>query len=174
MRSREKTVLLRMLAPKTILFMWILLVLFIAIWGMIWENSIPVYTTGTGILHEGNPSTTLNQKGMVAIVFVPSQRPLALHSGQSTQLQIGMGTQEVMFTGQIERILPGIASPQNLRKSYELSGVEALLVTQPSIVVIVRVTSPASVASTYAGSTVKAQIQTGEQPLLSMLSFSVP
>lgn len=172
-QSQQKTVLLRLLAPRAILFMWILLVLFITVWGMIWENSTPIYAMGTGVLQEENLSNTLNQQRMIAIVFVPVHPSLVLHSGLSTQLQIGMGTQEVMFIGQIERILPGVASPQNLRKSYALSGIEALLVTQPSIVVIVHVTSPAPIASKYAGSTVKAQIQTEEQPLLSML-FGMP
>lgn len=173
MRSQQKTVLLRPLASRTILFMWILLVLFSAVWALLWEHTIPLYTTGSGVLQAENRSNTVNQRGMAAIVFVPAQPAMALQSGLSTQLHISMGTQKVMFTGQIERILPGIASPEHLRNTYALRGVDALLVTQPSIVVIVRVTSPASVAALYAGSSVKAQIQTGEQPLLSLLFRTV-
>ena len=164
--KRERTVLPRLVAPPVFVFFWILFALLLSAGGIAWWDEVPIYTAGSGILLEQPASSLSEAHEMMALIFLPTSRLLPLQRGVSIQLQaekIGPGG-----SGQIERVEPGLTSPQDARKRYMLDGALALLITRPSMVVFVSVQPPLS-SPMYTGSVVSAQIPIGTQRLLTLL-----
>ena len=65
---------------------------------------------------------------------------------------------------------PAIMSPDSTRKQFQLKDANASLVTQPSLILLVRFRTTVS-ARTYAGSSLIAQIEVGSQRILSQLPW---
>lgn len=68
----------------------------------------------------------------------------------------------------ITAVAPVPLSPEQARQHYHLDGASALLVTQPSVVIVVALDTQTP-ASRYAGSIVHAQVQIRRQSLLSFV-----
>ena len=165
-RGREKTVLPRFVAPPVLLCLWLLLGLLLLTTALAWHIQVPLYTRAEGALL---PSPSGNQQAtsaVQAILFVPAAPTLDLRVGASFSGQIVL-TGEA-FVGTIARVQPGVVTPEQARAQYALSGDLALVITGPSVVVLVHI-EPTFPAAAHAGLSVSAQVPVGEQSMLSWL-----
>jgi hypothetical protein len=163
----EKDVVARLISWPIILCLWLLLGALIVAAFFAWYVQVPTYVDGSGIILARGDMLQPEYGNMVAIVFLPPDQSAQIRVGLPVDIQIGSAGMSVQST--IAQVEPGIMSPAAVRQSYHLEGVGALLITQPSIVAIVKLdtTLPATI---YAGSLLTARVETGSQRLLSLLA----
>jgi hypothetical protein len=162
-RSRERDILPRFVAPRAFVFLWILMALLLIATLGAWLAQAPTYVIGSGVIldTQGNSETT-------AVIFLPETSSLHLRVGLPLLMQIGTAGPQLSST--IAAVEPGVMSPEQARKQYALNGDLALVITEPSIAVTVKL-GPAIPAQMYAGSIVGAQVQVGTRRVLSLLPF---
>lgn len=162
---REKDVLPQLVAPPSFLFLWILLGLLMTAGLLAWLAQVPIYMEGSGVILEQQPPSASGQSEAVALIFFPALSASKVRAGLPIQLQIG--STGPSFTGKIDQVEPGIISPSEARKRYMLDNSVSQMLTQPAVVVRVRLgtTIPAHM---YAGSVLSAQVQVGSQRVLSL------
>src|SRR5438067_11520795 len=95
---------------------------------------------------------------IVCFWLLPADQSAHLRVGLPVHVQIGSAGAYVQ--GTIAQVEPGISSPEAARKRYRLDAAGALLITQPSIVLIIRLATTLS-ATAYAGSLCTAKVETG-------------
>lgn len=165
--SRQKEVLPRLISPPVFVFFWLLLALLLVASLAAWLAHVPTYVVAAGVVldrgivqgQQANDETT-------AVVFVPASHASQVHVGQPILLQIGAtGTP---LTYKVERVVPGILSPNEARRRYGLDNTTSPTITGPSMVLMISL-GPAFPAQQYAGSPVSAQLQIGSQRVLSLL-----
>ena len=159
-RNREKDVLLRIIPLPLAVFLWVLLSIFLMAGLFAWNERIPTYTNGTGIVQATKGGNS------VAVVFLPAGPSTSVHVGEPVRVQIG----SLQVQGKVMKIEQAIMSPDSTREHFQLKGNNSYLVTQPSLVALVGFTTlvPATI---YAGSTLSAQIEVGSQRILSQLPW---
>ena len=162
----EKDVVPRLISWPIIVCFWLLLGVFIAAGLLAWYIEVPTYVAGSGIILAQRDRLQPTGGETIAVVFLPPEEAAQVRVGMPVDTQIGAGGVHVQ--GTIAKVEPGIVSPDAARTSYRLDGAGALLMTQPSVVVIIRpdTTLPAAV---YAGSLVMAKVEIGSQRLLALL-----
>jgi hypothetical protein len=157
---QEKDVVLRILPVPAAVFLWVLLgFLFMA--GMFtWNERIPTYVSGSGIVQATSGGDA------VAVIFLPAEQATALHSGMPVQIHVGATGPQVQST--ILEVDQDITSPETARRTYQLEGESSSLVTEPTTVIVARLgaTVPARI---YAGSSLTANVEVGSQRILSIL-----
>lgn len=165
-QRQEKDVLPRLVSPAVFTYFWILLGLLLIAGCVAWWGKVPTYVAGSGVLlaQEG-PSSSKQPQGLV-LIFLPANHPLQLEIGLPVQLRID--ATGLHFSGQIEKIEPGIVSPLEARKHYALNADVAQVITQPSIVLIARIETLLP-ARLYAGSIMSAHVQSGFRSVFSLL-----
>jgi hypothetical protein len=162
----EKDVLPRLVSTPIIVCLWLLLAVFLAAGLFAWYTQVPTYVSGSGvILSEGNTLQT-EYGNMVGVVFLPADQSAQVRVGQPVDIQIG--SEGVHVQSMIAQVEPGVMSPEIIRQRYQLDAGDASLVTQPSVVAIIKLDTVLS-DTTYAGSLLTARIQTGSQRLLALL-----
>ena len=71
MQRREKDILPRSVAPPTILFVWILLVLTLTMTFLAWWTQVPIEVSGNGLLlYPSTLQTSGSHQGMI-LAFLP-------------------------------------------------------------------------------------------------------
>lgn len=164
-RSMEKDVVARLISWPSIICLWALLGALIIAGLFAWFVQVPTYVNGSGIILAKEDTLQPESGKSVALVFLPPDQSMQIRVGLPVNIQIGSAGLSVQST--IAQVGPGIMSPAAIRQRYQLEGVDGLLITQPSIVAIVK---PDTVLpTTYGGSFVTARIETGSQRLLSLL-----
>lgn len=165
-RGLEKDVIPRLISRPIIVCLWLLLGALLAAGIFTWYAQVPTYVSGPGvILAQG--STTPSAYGQTsAIVFLPPDQSAQVKAGQSVDIQVG--TTGILVQSSIAQVTPGIMSPDAARQRYGLEGAGALLITQPSVVAIIKLGSNLP-ATAYAGSLLSVRIETGSQRLLTLL-----
>lgn len=156
-RSREKDVLPRFVAPPTFLGLWIVLSLCLVAGWLAWNIRVPVYLAGSGLVISGETQVVL---------FISADQQRSIHPGEPVQVQLGRSGPLLQRT--ITAVVPTLLSPEKARQDYHLDGALALLVTEPSIAVVVAL-DPSSTLAGYAGSLVSAKVQVGDESLLSFV-----
>jgi hypothetical protein len=164
LRNREKDVLLRILPVPMAVFLWVLLSIFFMAGLFAWNERIPTYTSGTGIVQESTGDNS------IAVVFLPAGPSTTVHVGEPVEVQVGASKQ---VQGKVIGVESDSMSPDSARAHYQLEGSSAYLVTQPSLIVLVKFSTTVS-AKTYAGSSLSAQIEVGSQRILSQLPWIGP
>jgi hypothetical protein len=164
LHRHEKHVLPGFVSPPVFLFLWIIIGLSAVLLSLAWNTRIPVYISGTGMIV---------QRGQypIALLLIPSEQLHSIHRGQPVQLHVGSSDQLANYS--ITSVAPVLLSPDEIRRQYHLDGTLALLVTQPAVVVEVKLDS-ALFTSQYLGSVVKAEVQIGSQKVLSVLPLVGP
>ena len=165
-RSREKAVVPRLISWPIIVCLWLLLGVLIVTGFLAWYVQVPTYVDGSGIILARGDMLQPVYGGMVAVVFLPPDQSAHLRVGLPVDVQ--MGSAGVLVHSTIAQVEPGITSPDAARQRYRLGGVGALLVTQPSIVVIIKLGTTLP-ATSYAGSLLTAKVEIGSQRLLTLL-----
>jgi hypothetical protein len=161
-----KDVVPRLISWPIIVCLWLLLGVFVAAGFLAWYVQVPTYVDGSGIIL-GQEDTLQPADGeAVALVFLPPDQSAHVRVGLPADVQIGAAG--IHVRGPIAKVEPDIMSPETARKRYRLDSAGALLITQPSVVVIIRpdTTLPAAV---YDGSLVTAKVKIGSQRLLALL-----
>lgn len=161
-RNREKDVLLRILPVPMAVFLWVLLSILLMAGILAWNMRIPTYTSGAGIVQPGTGGNS------IGVVFLPAGPTTTVHVGESVQVQIGANSPQIQ--GNVIEVDPDIMSPDSTRKQFQLKGAGSSLVTQPSLILLVRFRTTVP-ARTYAGSSLSAQIEVGSQRILSQLPW---
>lgn len=165
--SRQKEVLPRFISPPVFLLLWLLLALVLFATFAAWLTRVPTYVvTGGVVLDQGRIQWEQASKGAMAVVFVPASHSGQVHVGQPILLQIGSAGTQLLY--RVERVEPGILSPNEARSRYGLDYATSHIISGPSMVLIISL-GPAIPAQQYAGSTVSAQLQVGSQRVLSLL-----
>jgi hypothetical protein len=165
--SRQKEVLPRFISPPVFVLLWLLLALVLFASLAAWLTRVPTYVvTGGVVLDQGAiPGQQASTRAM-AIVFVPASHSAQVHVGQPILLQIGATGTQLRYT--VQRVEPGVLSPNEVRSRYGLDDATSHIITGPSLVLTISL-GPAFPAQQYAGSLVSAQIQIGSQRVLSLL-----
>lgn len=158
MRSRSKEILPRFISPQIFWCLWIVSGLFLILGLIFWNIRIPSYISGLGIV------AAANQGDGQAVIFVPADQLHMVHVGEPVQLSIGSAGPALL--SRVTEVAPTLLAPTQARQRYKLDGTLALLVTQPSALLLVALDARFPVRS-YAGSIVHAQIQIGEHSILS-------
>jgi len=165
-RGREKDVVPRLISWPIIVCFWLLLAVFIAAGFLAWDVQVPTYVDGSGIILAQGEMSQPHYGEMLAALFLSPDQSMRMRVGLPADVQIGSAG--VNVRGTIAKVEPGITSPDAARTRYRLDGADALLITQPSIVVIIRLGTTLP-ATTYAGSLVAAKVEVGSQRLLTLL-----
>jgi hypothetical protein len=163
-RGMEKDVVPRLISWPIIVCLWLLLAVLISAGFLAWYVQVPTYAEGSGIILARGDLPEYG--GMVAVVFLPANQAAHVRVGLPVHVQIGSA--DAYMQGTIAQVEPGISSPEAARKRYRLDAAGALLITQPSIVLIIRLATTLS-ATAYAGSLCTAKVETGSQRLLELL-----
>jgi hypothetical protein len=133
-----------------------------------WLAQAPAYVMGSGVILDAQASMQQGNSETTAVIFLPETSSLHLRAGLPMLMQIGTAGPQLSST--IAAVEPGVMSPEQARKQYALNGNLALVITEPSIVVTVKL-GPDIPAQMYAGSIVGAQVQVGTRRVLSLLPF---
>jgi hypothetical protein len=154
---RDDVVLPRFAAPKVFLFMWALLGLLLVSVGLAWTVQVPVYSTGFAI-------------GLRAerqfVVVLPANSLSNLSVGQQVHVFDQNGTKlDLPLT--VTTVESTVLSPERIRRQFDLSPATALLIAQPSIVVVAQTDSAPN--DSLEGSVFQAHIQVGTQRAIAML-----
>ena len=165
-RSLEKDVVPRLISWPIIVCLWLLLGALLTAGFFAWYAQVPTYASGPGILLAKGDMLQPEYGKMVAIVFLSPDQSAQIRVGLPVDIQIGSAGMHVQST--IAQVEPGITSPDVARQRYRLGDVGALLITQPSIVAIIKL-GTALPDTAYAGSLLTARVKTGSQRLLTLL-----
>lgn len=166
MQSRTRDILPRYISPPVFLLLWIFCGICFSALCLAWNIRVPTYISGVGAVVNAQ-STSHKQKSQMIVIFLATGQHANVRPGAPIQLQFpsavqGLGDQTVT------EVEPTVLSPSEIRKTYLQDERLSLLVTQPSIVVVVAIKQPGTF-HLYEGSIVQAQIQVGSQSLLSTL-----
>ena len=161
-KRKDKTTLPRFMPFPVTFLLWVLLGLLLLVGVLAWGEEIPIYQTAPGVILDQQTQGTTTQQGTVAALFLMGSQSTQIHVGQLALVHLGNAKEE--FASKIIKVESSAISPNLIRQRY---GVVAQVVSQPSIVALITLKSLP--ASTYAGSFVVANVQTGSQRILSML-----
>jgi hypothetical protein len=143
-----------------------LLGVFIAAGFLAWYVQVPTYVDGSGIILARGDMLQPAYGEMVAIVFLPPEQAAHLRVGLPVDVQIGSA--DVLVRSTIAKVEPGITSPAAARQLYRLDNASALLITEPSTVVIIKLGTKLPTTA-YTGSICTAKVEVGSQSLLALL-----
>jgi hypothetical protein len=165
-QNMEKDVLPRLISTPIIVCLWLLLVVLLAAGFFAWFAQVPTYVAGSGIILSGEDILQNDHGNIVGVVFLPANQSAQIQRGQPVDIQVGSTDMHVQST--IAQVEPGIMSPEAVRQHYQLGAVGADLVTQPSVVAIIKLDTVLP-DTAYTGSLLTARIQTGSQRLFALL-----
>src|SRR5581483_9713924 len=161
LQSRDRDILPRFVSPPVFWGLWIVVCLCLVLGWLCWNIRTPIYIAGVGMV-----AAHSSPESSQAILFVPASQAQSVHIGAPVQLQIG--SSDPLTVRNVVAVLLRPMSPAQVRTYYHLDDTLSLLVTEPSVALIVALDAR-SVSASYAGSIVHAQIQVGERNLLSLL-----
>lgn len=174
--SREKTVLPRLVSPRTFIYLWFLLGLlgFGAI--AAWFARVPMYASGTAVVVRWKSKKNTPEDIVVAAFFPPQYLP-RLRTTQKLFLHFdamgvgGASRNENRFNRSVIVVKPEISSPDVIQKQFALHSGAAQRITQPAAVVIAQLEPiPTGLpASAYLGSIGSADVEVGEKRAVSLL-----
>lgn len=160
----EKDVVPRLISWPIIICLWVLLGILLVAGFFAWYTQVPTYVSGSGIiLAHGD---MLQPGKMVAVVFLPPDQSAHIRVSLPVDIQIGSAGMHIQST--IAQVEPNIMSPDAARQRYQLDSADALLITQPSRVAIIKL-GTGQLAATYAGSLLTARVEIGSERLLALL-----
>ena len=157
-RGTEKDVIPRLASRSVTVCRWLLLAVLVTAAALLWMVSVPAYVSGSGVLTgPGTPTT--------ALLVLPQEDATRVAAGLPVRIQVGSSA--TVTQGEVSRVEPGVITPQEAPQRHPELGPD--LVTQPSVIVVVRLAAPPPSGSTT-GSRVTAQVQDGTQRLIAFLS----
>ena len=164
MQAKAQTVLPRFIAPPVPLCLWLLLSCLLTVSVLAWCTRVPVYRNGVATVVDSNFA---NEELIVA--FFPPESKSEMKAGQKLSLKLDPGGPPLVRT--IASIEPGVLSPAEARRKFNLEKTAAQTYQFPAAVAIARLGKPneALPTSAYEGAVVEAQVEVGSQRLLALL-----
>ncbi|MBO0784073.1 MAG: hypothetical protein J2P37_35145 [Ktedonobacteraceae bacterium] len=166
MQRRQKDSLPRFISWPIPIFLWLLLGILLAGCVYAWYEEVPIYVNAPGMIVNATGLISQKPNSAVAMLLLSPQQASHLHVGQPVKVQVG-STAGPEIDSTIAAVEPGVVSPYAIRKRFGLGGREALMVAQPSVVVLVSL--EALSPTIYAGSVLTARVEIGTQRLLAFL-----
>ena len=172
--GQKKTVLPRLVSPRTFTYLWVLLSVLGASSAIAWFTRIPVYASGSAVVVRW-------RERIVVAAFLPPQSLSRLQTAQNVVLRLdelgvgGLGVGETPYQNESRRpileVQPNILSPDAIQHQFALSPSVAQQINQPAIVVITPLEPIASglPASAYLGSVGRVEAEVGTRRLISFL-----
>jgi len=168
MSRNEKTIFPKIIAPRTFLYLWLILALLLVAALCALLADIPVYASALALVVEDGNRKQNSSEVKIALLLPPENLP---------QLQVN---QTVFFrrdkvgplvSRQINDVEPAILSPSAIRSRFGLSGDAATKVDESSVVAFISLEPlPHGMeASSYLGTSYNAQVEIGHRRLASFL-----
>lgn len=165
----QKGVLPRLVAPRILIFLWLLLGLVLAGAAAAWLAEVPVYSSGQAVVVPATEGGARGASSFLVVAFLSSEDLPKLRSGQTAFVEfVGRGER---LANPITVVLPQISSAAEARQRFALDAGAESAVVRPSAVAIARLarwptgTDPAS----YVGGVYPVEIEVGSRRLLSLL-----
>lgn len=162
LEGREKSILPRLVSPRTFIYLWLLLGLLSVSSLIAWFTKVPMYASGKAIVVRLH-----NQRIVVATFFEP-QHLSSLRKTKKLFLNFDARSDR---TTAILAVEPEIISPDTIQKQFTLNSHTAQQITRPSAVAIAQL-EPISEnlsAAAYLGSVGHAKAEVGSQRIISLL-----
>ena len=164
MQSRDKDTLPRFISLPIALFLWILLGLLLVVGGLAWYEQVPTYASGNGVVLSSKYAPPYAHQEAVAVAFFSVGQARDVHIGQAVRVDFASSTSPVK--GTVLAVDP-MVSPYTAMHRYGLDSNDAPLITQPSIVVLIKMDNISS--ALYAGSTLTVNVRVGSRRIISLL-----
>jgi hypothetical protein len=170
LESKEKSILPRLVSPRTFIYLWLLLGLLVMSSIIAWLTKVPIYSSGTAIV------VRLSNREIVVAAFFPPQHLSSLRTTQ--KLFLNFDAKSDVYDGlrlrlnrTIIAVEPEIISPDTIRKRFALNSQTVQQITRPSAVALAQLEPiPENLsASAYLGSVSHAKAEVGSQSLISLL-----
>ena len=160
MQGRSQPVLPRFIAPPAPLCLWLLLGCFMSVGVLAWLARVPVYRNGIATV------VNSDQDEELIVAFFPPEAKSEMTAGQKLSLKLDPDGPPLIRS--IAAIEPGIMSPAEARKKFNLDGVTA---QGPAVIAIARLerTGEKLPAGAYEGIVVEARLEIGSQRLIALL-----
>lgn len=174
--SREKSVLPRLVSPRTFIYLWFLLGLLGMSSIVAWFARVPMYASGSAIVVRWKSKKNTPENIVVAAFFPPHYLP-KLRTAQKLFLHFdtmgvgGVSRNENRLSRSVIVVDPEISSPDVIQKQFALHSGAAQRITQPAAVVFAQLDPiPTGLsASAYLGSVGRADVEVGSQRAVSLL-----
>jgi hypothetical protein len=170
LEGREKSILPRMISPRTFIYLWLLLGLLVMSSLIAWLTKVPIYASGRALV------VRLSNREIVVAAFFPPQQLSRLRTNQ--KLFLNFDAQSDVYDGlrlrlnrTIIAVEPEIISPDAIQKRFALNSQIVQQITGPSAIAIAQLEPiPDNLsASAYLGSVGHAKAEVGSQRLISFL-----
>jgi hypothetical protein len=135
---------------------------------LLWSVQLPVYVTGPGVVVRA-PAGLAGEGELVLAVFLSPEAASAVQPAQPVIVALAGATPDEPASRLAETVAlveRTVAAPVDVRARYELDDSAGLLVEGTTVVVLIRLDTP---AETLLGSTGEAQIEVGVQRGLALL-----
>jgi hypothetical protein len=162
----QKGVLPRLVAPRVMLFLWLLLGLILTVGAAAWFAEVPVYSSGRAVVLASEPSP-IGTSSFLIVAFLPTGDLLNLRVGQTAL--VDFDGHSGRLANPLTAVQTQVISPVAARRLFSLDAGAAQAVAQPSAVAIAqlvrwpRETDPAS----YVGGVYPVDIEVGSRRLSS-------
>lgn len=169
MQARAQTVLPRFIAPPAPLCLWLLLGCFITVSVLAWLTPVPVYRNGIATIVDSNGPDQYSKDEELIVAFFPPESKAEIRTGQNLSLKLDPAGPPLVRA--IAVIEPGILSPADARKKFNLDDATARAYQRPAAIAIARLGKPDEElpASAYEGVVVEARVEIGSQRLIALL-----
>lgn len=157
---------MRLVSPRVLLSLWLLLLLAVGGGVLVWSIQEPVLVQGKGLVVQGKAMQGKNMQGIIVLLLFPPDQQANLKVGQPVSINIT--TANITFNSTIQTIEAGVMSPETISTQINSRLPLAMTISGPSVVAIAPV-EPMSLAQTYLGSQSQVQVQVGMRSVLSLL-----
>lgn len=166
--SKEKSILPKLVSPRTFCYLWLLVGLLVASGLIAWFTRIPAYASGSAVVvrWRGKPQGT--REAIAIAAFFPPQTLSSLRVNQRLSLRFEALSNH--FSSSIVAVEPGISSPTAARQLFTLDAGAASAITQPVAIAIAPLEPlPKNLsASQYLGSVGRAEVEVGSRRAISL------
>lgn len=168
LEAGEQMILPPLVRPRTFLFLWLLLGLFLAGGSVAWLTHIPIRAAGFAVVTQaegGSPRL---------ICFMSAEAHSQVNAGQ--QVLVRAGPRGEYVAAEVQAVREEIISPYEVQTRFDLSEAAASLVTQPTTVVTASlpvISSPLA-ADALLGAVYNIEVTTGSRPLISLVPVIGP
>jgi len=169
MQARAQAVLPRFIAPPAPLCLWLLLGCVFTVSVLAWLARVPVYRNGIATVVDSSAGDQSLEDEELIVAFFPPESKSEMRTGQKLSFKLDTAGPPLVRT--IAVIEPGILSPADARKKFNLDDATARFYQSPAAIAIARLGNPSETlpASAYQGIVVEAQVEIGSQRLVTLL-----
>ena len=169
MGRNEQAVLLKLVPPKKVALLWLLLCLLLACVLAAWLTRVPVYTPGAATLIGPGEESVGRDGSTVELLLLAEPDDLGrLAEGQ--RVFVWRGASNRVIEARIERVEPRTYGPEEVRARFGLEGAAARRVRAPMTVALARAEkSPGGLSALESDGFLEASIEVGTRPVVAYI-----